>query len=143
MHVFKFLLLLASVVVWLLISVMLYFQISEAWNAPYRWLAKGVVVEVIPAPADDAERVPSSGPRLVVEFKDAGGEARRETYSSFNSAGRTPFFGKKVGDPVEFELILDKHAPGAKRKFDWQNTGKAHWALGGTLVAIGLLLYIL
>lgn len=143
MHAFKFLLLLGSVVTWLLLSVMLYFQISEAWSAPYRWLARGVVVEVHPAPADDAERVPSSGPKVVVEFKDARGEERREAYSSFNSAGATPFHNKKVGDPVEFELVIDQYAPGAKRKFDWQNTGKAHWALGGTLVAIGLLLYVL
>lgn len=143
MHVFKFLLLLGSGVVWLLIGVMLYFQIAEAWSAPYRWIARGVVIEVRPAPAGDAERIPSSGPSVVVEFKDARGDTRREAYTSFNSAGRTPFYGKNVGDPVEFELVIDRPAPGAKRRFDWQNTGKAHWALGGTLVVIGLLLYVL
>lgn len=122
-------------------SWMLFFQIPAAWNAPYRWLAKGVVVEVRPAPAEDADRVPSSGPSVVVEFKDAKGNSRRETYGSFNSGGATPFHGKKTGDSVKFELKLDQPAPGATRKFDWQNVGKAHWVLGGALVAIGLVLY--
>lgn len=144
LHVLKFLLLLlGSTGVLLTLAAMLLFQIPAAWNAPYRWLAKGKVVEVIAPPADDAERVPSSGPRVVVEFQDAAGQHRRETYNSFNSAGGTPFHGKQVGDVVEFPLIIDKAAPGATRQFDWQNVGKAHWALGGTLVVLGLLFYVL
>jgi hypothetical protein len=142
-HVFKFLLLLVSTGVLLTLAAMLLFQIPAAWNAPYRWPVKGRVVEVTPPPAGDEERVPSSGPRVVVEFQDQAGVVRRETYGSFNSGGATPFHGKRVGDTVSFELILEQSAAGATRQFDWQNVGKAHWALGGTLVFLGLLFYVL
>lgn len=143
LHIFKILLLLVSAGIWLTLALLLWFQIPDAWNAPYRWLAKGIVVEVHAAPPGDEQRVPASGPQVVVEFQDAKGQSRRETYGTFNSGGATPFHGKKVGDRVEFELIIAEYAPGATRKFDWQNVGKAHWALGGCLLFIGLLLYVL
>ena len=143
MYVLKFILLLASCGTTALLAFSLLWHVPAAWRAPYRWKASGSVVEVIPPPAGDEERVPSSGPRIVVEFTDQSGQPRRQTYNSFNSGGATEFAGKKVGDRVEFTLQIDAPAPGARKHFDWQNAGKMHLALGGTLVVIGVLLYIL
>lgn len=143
MFILKFMLLLASCGVAVLLAFMLLWNVPAAWRAPYLWKASGRVVEVIPPPAADAERVPSAGPRIVVEFTDAEGKPRRETYSSFNSGGATEFAGKQVGGQVDFTLQLDSPAPGARKHFDWPNAGKAHVAIGGMLILIGALLYLL
>lgn len=143
MFALKFILLLASCGVTALLVASLLWHVPAAWRAPYRWTANGTVVEVIPPPADDAERVPSSGPRIVVEFNDPNGKPRRETYTSFNSGGATEFAGKQVGSRVAFPLQLDSPAPGAHKTFDWQNAGKVHLSLGSMLIVIGVLLYIL
>lgn len=147
MHLLKFLLLLVSAGVTLMLGASLLWHIPAAWNAPHVFRATGTVVELLAPPPGDAERVPGSGPRIVVEFKDAQGTLRRETYNSFNSGGATPFARRSVGETFQFELETDRPAPGpdqdAGRRFDWQNAGKVHWALGGTLVFVGALLYFL
>jgi hypothetical protein len=48
-----------------------------------------------------------------------------------------------VGETFQFDLESDSPTSDSRRRFDWQNAGKVHWALGGTLVAIGTLLYLL
>lgn len=145
MHLLKFLLLLVSAGVTLMLCASLLWHIPAAWNAPHLFQATGTVVEVQAPPPGDEDRVPGSGPRIVVEFKDAQGALRRETYNSFNSGGATPFARRAVGETFQFELETDRPAPGqrAARRFDWQNAGKVHWALGGTLVVVGALLYFL
>lgn len=141
MHTFKFLLLLASCGVTLLLVVSLLWHVGAAWNAPYLFRATGTVLEVIAPPPEDAERVPSSGPKIVVEFKDQRGATQQKTYSSWNSGGATEFANRKVGETFQFDLQSATSSPGARRKFDWENAGKVHWALGGTLVAIGAVLF--
>ena len=143
MYALKFILLLAACGVTALLCAMLLWNVPAAWRAPYLWPVKGRVIEVIAPPPGDAERVPSSGPRIVVAFTDHAGTPRQQTYSSFNSGGATEFAGKKVGDEVNFTLQLDTSAPGARKHFDWQNAGKAHLALGGMLIVIGALLFVL
>ena len=141
MHMFKFLLLLVSCGVTGLLVISLLWHVPAAWSAPYIFRANGTVVELHAPPPGDEDRVPSSGPRIVVEFKDFKGQLRRETYNSFNSGGATEFARKSVGDAVQFDMAVDQPVPGGKRRFDWENAGKVHWAMGGTLVLIGLVMY--
>ena len=143
MHMLKFLLLLVSSGVTALLFVSLLWHVPAAWNAPHIFRATGTVVEVLAPPPGDADRVPSSGPKVVVEFKDSTGVLKRETYSSFNSGGATEFAHRKLGETFQFDLESDRPTAGSRRRFDWQNAGKVHWALGGTLVVIGTLLYLL
>jgi hypothetical protein len=143
MHMFKFLLLLVSFGVTLMLVVSLLWHVPAAWNAPHIFRATGTVLEVQAPPLEDADRVPSNGPKIVVEFKDPKGVLQRETYSSFNSGGATEFTGRKVGETFQFDLESSSPTPNSRRRFDWQNAGKVHWALGGTLVVIGTLLYVL
>lgn len=143
MHPFKILLLLLSSFVTLMLVLSLLWHVPAAWQAPYLFRATGTVVEIKEPRPDDAERVPSTGPLIVVEFKDEAGTLQRQTYGSFNSGGATVFARRKLGERFEFELESERSTPGARRRFDWQNAGKVHWVLGGTLVVIGALLYFL
>jgi hypothetical protein len=140
---FKFLLLVASCCATGALAFSLCFNMIEAWRAPYAWRASGTVVEVRPPEADDARRKPSSGPGIVVEYKDAEGRTQRQTFSSYNSAGRTGFADKKVGEAVGFDLTLPSRVPGARKDFRWRDVAVIHLVLGGTLAAIGLLLKFL
>ena len=140
---FKFGLLLVSALVTGTLALSLMMNLKDAWDAPYRWRASGVVLEVKAPPAGDEGRVPSNGPGIVVEFKDQTGQARRETYSSFNSGGRTEFAGKQVGDKVDFDLTLDERAPGAVKAFRFQDVGTVHILFGAVLLVIGLLVRLL
>lgn len=143
MHLFKFLLLLVSCGVALMLIASLLWHVPAAWNAPHLFRATGTVIEVQAPPPGDADRVPSSGPKIVVEFRDPKGELQRNTYSSFNSGGATEFAHRKVGDTFQFDLQSDTPTPDSRRRFDWENAGKVHWVLGATLVLVGTLLYFL
>jgi hypothetical protein len=140
---FKYLLLVGSCCATGLMAMSLFFNMIDAWRAPYSWRASGTVVEVIPPDAEDARRVPSSGPRIVVEYKDAEGRGQRRTFSSYNSAGPTEFADKKVGETVGFDLSLPSKVSGARKDFRWRDVAMVHFVLGGTLAAIGLLLKLL
>ena len=140
---FKFLLLIGSCCATGLMAVSLFINAAAAWRAPYAWRASGTVVQVIPPDAEDAQRVPSSGPTIVVEYKDPDGAAQRKTFSSCNSMGPTEFADKKVGEAVGFDLTLSAKVSGARKDFNWRSVAGVHLSLGAVLAAIGLLLKML
>lgn len=140
---FKIALLVGSLLVTGTLGLSLLMNLKDAFASPYRWRASGTVVEVKVPPPGDEDRVPSSGPGIVVEFKDAAGQQRREAYSSFNSGGRTEFAGKAVGDKVDFDLTLEQPAPGAVKAFRFTDVGTVHILFGAVLLVIGLLVRFL
>jgi hypothetical protein len=143
MFYFKTTLLLAAMGCVILLGLSFAWNLMAALQAPYVWKAMGQVVEILPPPAGDADRVPPSGSQVVVEFTDAAtGKLKREAFNQYNSGGATVFHNRSVGDTVEFEVRSESPVPGAEKTHAWGNVGKVALILGGSVAGIGALILL-
>jgi hypothetical protein len=139
----KFILVLASCYVTILLAVFLFIQILQLWRAPYSGKVSGFVKAVKPPPPEDEGKKPGSGSIVTVRFTDFDGKEKIEEFTSFNSGGHTEVYGKKPGDRVELEMTVNYRVPGTVKKFDWRNFGMMHLLLGGILFILGFIFFLL
>jgi hypothetical protein len=89
----------------------------ECWryrNAGYHRKFTGVVIELVDR--SSAKEIPSGG-YLVVRYEDENQLTQTHQPARFNSAGRTVFSDRKIGDSVEFYNSESSTAPGPESAY--------------------------
>ena len=142
MFYFKFILLVGSLGFSLLLVVSATMNLIDAWNSPYQVSIQGKVIQDVPGPSS-GEAIAPGGGQVIVEFQDSTGQPRREAFGRYNSAGKTVFSDKQIGDPVEFMMTVQEPVEGAVRYFRWDDVSKVLLMFGVLVALVGAALRFL